>query len=353
MARSLFAFLCGSSVSLQGVAVALVGVPLMVTPTPAFAGCGTTYTSTMPPRIVYHTSAWFTIQVGITCDHRVNWVKCPAHHVQFPGGISADNGAFLARQGGGGQLFFYVYYKDHNDAAWVSQSANNAFPPVNGTEIGIPSYNTAYVSGSGRWTFIQQFGSFIYDFSANRAANHSPPAGTYSGWVQPRLYSHQTGNFGIPRCATGQPGFEDGYPAQRLIPLTVEVPPQCEIWSAADLDFGQVDPGIRKTAQANVRVRCNGNYAATLTADLGKSATQAGNPQFVRNMVSQSGGSDKLPYRLYQDAAHTLPLGPSKFSGKYVGGEETHTQIYAVIEAADTSVTPGRYSDTVTLKIEY
>lgn len=74
----------------------------------------------------------------------------------------------------------------------------------------------------------------------------------------------------------------------------------------------------------------------------------------IDNRVMKAGGDDTVSYQLFKDEQRGEPWGSvegDRLGGTGLGTEETHI-IYAQIPRQD-SVTPGEYTDTITITVDF
>lgn len=122
------------------------------------------------------------------------------------------------------------------------------------------------------------------------------------------------------------------------------------------LDFGDVDPIagdiLAASNSTNISVTCSAltPYNVRLSAGTNGDGTVTG-----RQMLISGGGTDKLSYALWRDAAGLLNWGETDstdtLAGIGTGLAISHT-VYGTIPAAQTAP-EGSYSDTVTITVSY
>ncbi|CAN7355310.1 Csu type fimbrial protein [Variovorax paradoxus] len=127
--------------------------------------------------------------------------------------------------------------------------------------------------------------------------------------------------------------------------------------TADPLNFGTIDglPGAANKDQAsNINVTCTGatGYQVGLSPSNG-STTGAG---AMASTGGVSGNTDTVPYRLYRDAARSVPWG-NVLNSNTVGGTGTGTAqaltVYGRVLGSNVNVRPDSYLDTVTVTVTY
>lgn len=122
---------------------------------------------------------------------------------------------------------------------------------------------------------------------------------------------------------------------------------------ASPLAFGNYDPSATSPTDATttVTVTCTGNATAVIGLDKGVNGTST----TAREMIL-TGGTSKLNYALYQDAAHTLnwgnTAGTDTVSGSVTLATPLTETVYGRIAAGQTP-NAGSYTDTVTVTVTY
>jgi spore coat protein U-like protein len=115
-----------------------------------------------------------------------------------------------------------------------------------------------------------------------------------------------------------------------------------------NLAFGvfSLGSGVDKQASTSVVIECASATTYTLAAD-----------GTVGSRVMAGPGIPTLKYELYRDLANTLPLGATvgvntiDSGGASTGA--THTIFGRIPQAGNTGVTPGAYTDVVTLTLSF
>jgi spore coat protein U-like protein len=216
------------------------------------------------------------------------------------------------------------------------------------------------VWGSNLWGFAGSYPSPTIDVVLNGSGNGSAsqtlfgqiwagqptlPAGLYAssfaGAQTSVAYAYST----IGSCAT------IGTSHATTAPFTVTATNAtiCAV-SAATLNFGAT--GVLRSAldaSSSVTVTCT--YAAPYTISLDGGLTGATNP--AQRKMSRA--AETITYGLYQDSGHTTPWGDSTGVNTMPGtgtGLAQSLTVYGRVPAQSTP-SPGTYSDTVVLTISY
>jgi spore coat protein U-like protein len=136
------------------------------------------------------------------------------------------------------------------------------------------------------------------------------------------------------------------------MPVRIEIIASCTV-SAADLDFGAYSPGANapKMAQTTVQLHCSAGVVVEVGLDAGSGSGSTKN----RRMEAEAGGSGRLDYELYQDAARTIHWGDK--SGKdtrelLATGAAQAVPVYGQIPAGQ-NVGSGTYSDVITVQVQF
>ena len=129
--------------------------------------------------------------------------------------------------------------------------------------------------------------------------------------------------------------------------ITATVQPTCQI-AAATLDLG-VYTGQQRDGSATLSVTCTNTTPYYINIGAGLNPDASGYPTMA------GAGAARLAYRLYQDAGRTIPwrntLNVDGRAGTGTGSVQTLT-VYGRI-AAGNFATPGTYSDTVIVTVNY
>lgn len=136
--------------------------------------------------------------------------------------------------------------------------------------------------------------------------------------------------------------------------VTANVVNKCTV-SATDVSFGaQPASAINVRATGAITVNCaNGT---TYDVGLRPSSANGGTDNGTGNLAGAApGNTDKVPYKLYQDAGYSIPWGNtigSNALGPKVG--TGNAQNYPVrVEVQSANYTPDNYQDTVTVNVTY
>ncbi|QNP50064.1 Csu type fimbrial protein [Diaphorobacter aerolatus] len=133
--------------------------------------------------------------------------------------------------------------------------------------------------------------------------------------------------------------------------VSAEVPNFCAISTVSDMQFADV-AGIGDTSRnavANIAVQCTYTtpYKINLTPSNASTNGQG-------RMALQSGGTDSVPYSLFQNAARTVAWG-NQSSSNYSGtgsGLVQNVPVYGLVPA-NLDATPGNYRDSVQVTVTY
>lgn len=124
----------------------------------------------------------------------------------------------------------------------------------------------------------------------------------------------------------------------------------------APIHFGTYQPYSRKNNDSvgRVQVNCAGNDA------LNYQVTVLGGKKAKNGLRYMTNGKSILYYDLYVDAARLIPLGEGEVSTNTIQGSQTCAYgssfqhvVYARIPAGQSNISPGIYSDTLTVTINY
>jgi spore coat protein U-like protein len=114
------------------------------------------------------------------------------------------------------------------------------------------------------------------------------------------------------------------------------------------IDFGTIyDNTINTVATGEITITCPSPTAIQIKLDAGQ---HSGGHFNLRRMRSARGTT--LQYNLYQNVGHTLVWGDNTDSTKIMKGMSSSYLIYGKIPA-NQSVSPGTYSDSVLIMVEY
>ncbi|GAP66686.1 putative spore coat protein, late developmental [Mizugakiibacter sediminis] len=142
--------------------------------------------------------------------------------------------------------------------------------------------------------------------------------------------------------------------------VTATVINSCKVVAANNIGFGNYDPaGANNTtpldASGSVQVRCTKNTNAAVTLN------QGANPATGSTCASPSrqmtdGGSNRLGYAIYKDAARSQPWGcdatnQASFTSTGIASPITLTTYGRV--AAGQDVPAGSYTDTVSVTVTF
>lgn len=136
--------------------------------------------------------------------------------------------------------------------------------------------------------------------------------------------------------------------------VTASVVNKCTV-SATDVSFG-AQPASATNIRATGAVTVNCANGTTYNVGLRPSSANGGTNNGTGNMAGAApGNTDKVPYRLYQDAGYSMPWGNtigSNALGPKLG--TGNAQNYPVrVEVQSANYTPDNYQDTVTVNVTY
>jgi len=137
--------------------------------------------------------------------------------------------------------------------------------------------------------------------------------------------------------------------------VLIEIIESCSISdiTATDVDYGTHarNAATDVEAEGTLHVNCTLDTAYNIGLNEGLYASSIPASATNRQMAS---GTDRVPYGLYRDAAHTLfwgdEIGTNTLAGTGTGVSED-IPVYGL--APSTDYPPGSYSDTVTATITY
>jgi spore coat protein U-like protein len=141
-----------------------------------------------------------------------------------------------------------------------------------------------------------------------------------------------------------------------VLPVIVTVVPQCVV-SANGIDFGTWSSQV-VTGKGTIDVTCakGVDYQVVLSAGANfDPATQA-------RQLAGPNPTQKLSYRLYQDAGLNIEWGDRGYANTYPAGsgmrgigtnQAQHIVVYGMIPASPEHLPPGSYSDTALVTIHF
>ncbi|HEV8694388.1 MAG TPA: spore coat U domain-containing protein [Lysobacter sp.] len=142
--------------------------------------------------------------------------------------------------------------------------------------------------------------------------------------------------------------------------VTASVANSCKVTSTSDIAFGPYDPAVANFSTAldatgSVSVRCTRGTAADVALNEGANKGGASTCAAPLRRMSD-GGTERLGYEIYLDAAHTTAWGcdaandqPFTFAASNVPTTKT---TYGSIPAGQ-DVAAGNFSDTVTVTVTF
>ena len=110
---------------------------------------------------------------------------------------------------------------------------------------------------------------------------------------------------------------------------------------------------VAESTAGTVTVTCSKN--TTYTVGLAPSAANGGTANGTGSMNGTGANTDKVPYTLYSNAAHTTvwgnTVGTNTIAGTGTGLAQAALSVYGIVPSAN--FTPDNYSDTVTVNVVY
>jgi len=239
------------------------------------------------------------------------------------GAGSAGDATSRIMNSGGNTSRYDLYSNSARTTAWGSWETGY---DAAGVQLDVSKGSTTNVTVYGRFLASQQTiatGSYAATFTANPFIRYA--------------------NKGTASCPTG------GLTASTSFSVTATVVSACSV-SATSVSFGSTGfLTANKDAQGTLSILCSPSLPYTVSLDGGTSG--ATDP--TQRKMSLSG--TRVTYGLYRDASRTLgwgsTIGTNTTSGTGTGTTQTQT-VYGRI-AAQTTPTPGSYSDTVVVTVGY
>ncbi len=239
------------------------------------------------------------------------------------GAGSAGDATSRIMSSGGNTARYDLYSNSTRTTAWGSWETgyDNA-----GVQLDVLRGSTNHVTVYARFLASQQTvatGSYTASFTANPFIRYA--------------------NKGTASCPTG------GLTASTSFSATATVVSACNV-SATSVNFGSIGLlASNNDAQGTLSIQCSPSLPYTVSLDGGTSG--AADP--TQRKLNLSG--TKVTYGLYRDSARTLgwgsTIGTNTTSGTGSGNVQTQT-VYGRI-AAQTTPTPGGYTDSVIVTVGY
>lgn len=132
--------------------------------------------------------------------------------------------------------------------------------------------------------------------------------------------------------------------------VTVTIAATCIVDSTSTLDFGS--PGVLSgnvDQTTTIGVRCSNTTPYNILLDKGANGASV----TTRQMKS---GTETINYGLYRDSSRTLNWGQTIGTDTAAGTGDGNVQNYTVfgrIPGPQTTPSPGTYTDTITVTIDY
>jgi spore coat protein U-like protein len=118
--------------------------------------------------------------------------------------------------------------------------------------------------------------------------------------------------------------------------------------STGNLAFGSYNGSATVSTTANVAVTCTNTTTYSVALDAG---TTSGGTTAVRKLTA--GGADTIDYTISQDAGHSTNWATGGSAQAGTGNGASQTLVAYGNIAAGQLVTPGSYTDTVTVTLTY
>ena len=136
------------------------------------------------------------------------------------------------------------------------------------------------------------------------------------------------------------------YPATNSFRVTSNFENSCNLISASDLNFGQIND-FSKVVTSSTRVTLSCPRNTNWKVGLDQGLNYDGTTRRMRN------GADYIGYELYQDAGYRQPWNTTDASqGAGTNGTQI-IQIYGKVPQSAVVVPPGEYQDTITITLTY
>lgn len=137
--------------------------------------------------------------------------------------------------------------------------------------------------------------------------------------------------------------------------VSTQINATCNMTVAVDLDFGTVNLAspVPQAGGGTISVTCTNGSPIYVTMGQGlypAAGSTDTNP--IRQM--SAGGTDRLDYQIYLDAAYTIPWGNTPLTGAVLSGTGGGMSqgVYALVPAGQ-QVLSGLYQDSVLATITY
>ncbi|HDZ1003214.1 TPA: spore coat U domain-containing protein [Klebsiella variicola] len=246
---------------------------------------------------------------------------------------------------GTGQVYLaYNLYADRSHSQVLMPEGTGTPLVVDFTLTG--EKGSTYVSGSGS----------IPVYARIPGGQGALPAGAYYSYNPNFTLRYQAVSGGVPpaSCDGGSSTYASGN-----IQITTEVADSCSL-SVVGVNFGTINEigplRSEKVAEGRLAVQCSQGKPYTVYLGSGNNPGEGGSRQMAN-------GDARLPYQLYQNAAHTLiwnetggilQTGGSGGVSLMGSGSEQTLPVYGRIQAGTTVPgTVGAYTDTVTVTVSY
>ena len=118
--------------------------------------------------------------------------------------------------------------------------------------------------------------------------------------------------------------------------------------ATGNLAFGSYNGSTADATTANISVTCTNTTGYSVALDAG---TTSGGTTAVRKLTA--GGTDTINYTISQDAGHSTNWATGGSAQAGTGNGASQTLVAYGNIAAGQFVTPGNYTDTVTVTLTY
>jgi len=325
--------------------ILLIGSVLMMPRTVQAQAASVTCSVTTAPAISFGTvdglvtGATTSASIGWTCKNpSLLAVANATFCINIGNGTAGVLGTNRLMTAGTGQnLQFQLYQDSARTVVWGSiLSAVNSMPYQ--TSVTVPAGLTGLLPGTLTGT------ATLYGSVPN--AQIGLTAGSYlSTFTGTDFEMTVTSNYSSTPASCGTTN-----PAASSFTATATITKSCTITAANNLTFATPAGLLTSNVDATttVQTQCTNNTAFQIGLDNGQHASGT-----TRRMAGTSG--DLISYELYQDSGRTIRWGNTvntdTVTGTGNGAVQTNT-VYGRV-AAQTTPTPGAYSDTITVSVTY
>lgn len=119
--------------------------------------------------------------------------------------------------------------------------------------------------------------------------------------------------------------------------------------NVTDIDFGVIKQSQDNLVNSSVNFLCSNGVRWTATFGAGSGTTSE------RTLVNTQNSTEKLNYNLYKNGRGTIPVGAILGDSAYIYDGTGISQAFTIIAKvpAGQYVTPGTYSDVITVSVTY